>query len=363
VREANGVRNVAIGVALALACAALGASSATADSEPNGAVFMAEGPIAGGQEIRGTLDGGDRDDWYVFHVEGVHQLHLTGGQTLPGETPVNPTGSDPFSQPLTVAACANVELTDARGKPIPRDFTSGEGTSTFYVHASLPAFGGCSHTTAYEFRVEPAAAVVTGPGKLAIKGTGEPNDSRATAGGPLAAGAWYHSELETANDRDWLRFYVRPGRHDVDVQAVVYGTDCPSHRVELQSSRGADLGGYVGSGATISSFGHRFRGAGARLYVAIRSGQDGTSPDCVRSATVVQVGPEDAIMPGADVREACADGRAAERRAGRAAKAARRALTRAKADGRATKTPRRKLERNRAALRKAGARMAAYCSR
>jgi hypothetical protein len=360
VQGAKRVRNVATGVALALACAGLGASSATADGEPNGAVFMAEGPIAGGQEIAGMLGGADRDDWYVFHVEGVHQLHLTGGQTLPGYSPLAPPPPGPETSSLP--ACATVELTDADGKPIPRDFTSRAGTSTFYVHASMPAYAPCA-TTSYSFQVAPAAAVVTGPGKLAIKGTGEPNDSRATAGGPLAAGAWYHSELETANDRDWLRFYVRPGNHDINVRAVVYGADCPTHRVELQSSRGADLGGYVGSGATISNVGHRVRGAGTRLYISIRSGQNGTSPDCVRSATVVQVGPEEAIMPASEVRQACVDGRTAKGRASRAVKASRRALARAKARGQATGAPRRKLKRNRAALRKAGAGVAAYCSR
>lgn len=357
---AKRVRKATIGVALALACTALGASSATADSEPNGAVFMAEGPIAGGQEISGMLGGADRDDWYVFHVEGVHQLHLTGGQTLPGYSPLTPPPPGP--ETLALPACATVELTDANGRPIPRDFTSSAGTSTFYVHASMPAFAPCA-TTSYSFRIEPAAAVVPGPGKLAIKGTGEPNDSRATAGGPLTPGAWYHSELETANDRDWLRFYVRPGRHAVEVQAVVYGTDCPSHRVELKNSRGADLGGYVGSGATISNFGQRVRGAGTRLYLAIGSGEPSTSSACVRSATVVQVGPEDAIMSAAEVRRACVEGRAAKRRASRAVNASRRALARAKARGQATGAPRRKLKRKRAALRKAGAGVSAYCSR
>ncbi|MDP9133444.1 MAG: hypothetical protein M3N56_01295 [Actinomycetota bacterium] len=92
----------------------------------------------------------------------------------------------------------------------------------------------------YSFRIDPAAALTSRPG-APIKGTAEPNDTRSTAGGPLVPGAWYYSTLETVNDEDWLRFYVRPG---------------------LQSS-------------------------------------------CVRSATVVRVAPDDAIMSAAEVKRAC----------------------------------------------------------
>ena len=347
--------------AMAISTAAFTAPAAPADAEPNGAVFMAEGPIAGGQEIRGTLDGADRDDWYVFHVEGVHQLHLTGGQTLPGETPANQTG--PFAQPLSVAACATVELTDADGKPIPRDFTSRDGQSTFYVHASLPPFGACS-TTPYGFRIDPAEGVVTGPGKLAIRGTGEPNDSRASAGGPLTAGAWYHSG--SSRPRTTATGCASTcGRDDTGSRCRRWCMEptAPATGWSCRSSRGADLGGYVGSGATISSFGQRVRGAGARLYIAIRSGAASSSSVCVRSATVVRVGPEEAIMSAAEVREACAGGRTAKGRASRAVNAARRALARARAHGRATGAPRRRLQRNRAALRRASAGVSAYCSR
>lgn len=41
------------------------------------------------------------------------------------------------------------------------------------------------------------------------KGEYEPNDSRATAAGPLAGGTTYTATRETDNDVDWYRFYVK----------------------------------------------------------------------------------------------------------------------------------------------------------
>ncbi len=79
---------------------------------------------------------------------------------------------------------------------------------------------------------------------------------------------------------------------------------------------------------------------GARLYVMV--GNDRSTIDsasCVRSATVVQVGPEEAIMSAAEVRQACVDGRAAVRRGKRALAGDKRAIARAKARGRSTGAP------------------------
>ncbi|HEX2071742.1 MAG TPA: hypothetical protein VHF90_08875 [Thermoleophilaceae bacterium] len=346
---------MAVGIvgALLLGTAAA-APAALADVEPNGAVFMAEGPIFGGQDIQGTVGPADTDDWYVFHVDGAHQLHLTSAQlTGPGST-----------QGGTFGSCASAELTNANGSRIPSDFTSDSGESTFYVHVWQANFIGCQADAGYRFRVDPAAAVVTGPGKLPIKGTAEPNDSRATAGGPLVAGAWYHSELETANDSDWLRFYVRPGTRRVDVQTVVYGAFCATHEVTLRSARGRELTSYIGTRGTIAHLLHRPRG-GARLYVEIVNGALSlTGADsCIRSATVVQVGPEEAIMSAAEVKQGCADARRATRRNARRVVADERALARAAARGAATGQLRRKLRRDLRGLRRSRGLVAAYCSR
>ncbi|HEX2161512.1 MAG TPA: hypothetical protein VHF88_06800 [Thermoleophilaceae bacterium] len=339
----------------ALTMVALAAPAAVADVEPNGAVFTPEGPIFGGQDIQGAVGPGDTDDWYVFHVEGAHQLHLRSPHIA-----LSPGGG----QGPTSTACVSVQLTNANGMAIPSDFTSGPGESTFYVHAFQSGFKGCSIHAEYSFRVDPAGALVPGPGKLPIKGTAEANDSRSTAGGPLIAGAWYHSELETANDRDWLRFYVRPGTRRIDVRSVAYGSPCDTHEVTLRSARGSELASYTGTSGTIAHFVHRPRG-GARLYVEIVNGAPSlaAAEACVRSATVVQVGPEEAIMSAAEVKRGCVDGRKAARRGARRVAIVKRAIVRAQARGAATGQLRRALRREQRKLRRSRGLVGAYCSR
>jgi len=336
-------------VALAIAAAAVAAPAASADVEPNGAVFTAEGPISGGQDIQGAVGAGDTDDWYVVQVEGVHQLHL---ETNPPQT----VGA------LLPTCNALVQLTDGNGSAIPPDFTSRPGTSTFYVHVSLPKDRSCQPEVAYSFRLDPVEAFVTGPGKLPIKGTAEPNNTRSTAGGPLVSGAWYHSELETVNDEDWLRLYVRPGKR-VDVQVVVYGPECATHEVALRDRRGVEVASYRDR-ETLGHLTDRSRN-GARYYLEIANGATSAfeAERCVHSATVVQVTPEDAVMTAAQVRTACSSARAAARRDARRVASRERAVAGAKARGQATGALRRKLKRDRAALKRSNAQVAAYCSK
>jgi hypothetical protein len=328
--------------------------AALADSEPNGAVFMPEGPIVGGQDVTGTVGPGDEDDWYVFHVDGVQQLHLTSPQL--------PQSAGP-GQGTTFSSCASVELTDANGSRIPPDFTSGPGESTFHVHVFQPEFQSCPFPASYSFRVDPAAALVSGPGKLPVKGTAEPNDTRSTAGGPLAPGAWYYSTLETANDEDWLRLYVRPRAGRVDVQTVIYGKRCDYHQVTLRSARGRELASVRATRETVVHLTHRTRRP-ARLYVQIANGPlPSLQFACVGSPTVVRVAPDDAIMSAAEVKRACAEGRSSTRRGKRRVAAGKRAIARAEARGAATGRLRAKLKRDRSALRKSSAAASAYCSR
>src|SRR5687768_11986240 len=66
---------VAWGLALALVLGAPG--TAVADLEPNNALVQAEGPVAGGVGITGTITNSADEDWYVFYVQGQQQMHLT----------------------------------------------------------------------------------------------------------------------------------------------------------------------------------------------------------------------------------------------------------------------------------------------
>lgn len=343
---------LAAGVAVTLLGLAL-APAAFADSELNGAVFMPEGPIVGGQDVNGTVGPGDEDDWYVFHVDGVHQLHLTSPQLAAG------TGSAPTTTP---PPCVSVELTDADGRPIPADFTSAAGESTFHVHVFQPEFQDCSSAAPYSFRVDPATALVPRP-VMPIKGTAEGNDTRSTAGGPLFPGAWYYSSLETVNDEDWLRFYIRPRAGRIDVRAVVYGVRCDFHEVTLRSASGRELASSRSTYETVAHLTHRQRGPG-RLYVQIATGlTPSLQSSCVRAATVVRVAPDDAIMSAAQVKQACADGRSATRRNKRRVAADQRAILRTAARGRATGALTRKLRRDRRDLKQSRAAVSAYCSR
>lgn len=324
---------------------------ASADVEPNGTIFEAEGPIVGGQDIQGALGPRDRHDWYVLHVEGSHQLHLTSPQT-----------ESPFG------GCIAVALTDEDGVPVGNDYTSPAGKSTFYVYVGPVErpIETCWADQSYSFRIDPAHALVDGPGRRPFSRTAEPNDVRSQAGGPLVGGIWYQSVLETANDVDWLRFYTHPKAREIDVQTVVHGPDCLRplrHRTLLRSASGRVLASSVGSHDTIRHF-VRERAGGQRFYIS--SDSNGVSPyavPCIGSATTVRVMPADAVMTATEVREGCADGRRSARRAKRKAARDKRALARARARGTATRALRRKLKRDRRALKAGRKLVSAYCAR
>ncbi len=327
-------------VCVALATAALAPAVAAADVEPNNSVIDPEGPLlAGTQGQSGTLNSSDRDDWYVFYVDGVHQLRL--------------------SHPVSVLpTCWSVTLTDADGQQIASNYTSPAGTTRFFVHVSFePIFDRCASGVGYSFNVEPGAALVPGPGKLPTKGTREPNETLAEAGGPLVPGIWYFSRLETGNDHDWLHFYVRPGARQVDVETVTYGGDdsCDGQALSLANSRGI---------ARRTSF--QTRGAIEHLTVSTRRGAHlflhsfGFKDDgCAGASAVVQVGPQDAIMSRAEARASCSKGRRAARSALRRVAADKRAI--ARADGSPSRAQRRKLAGDRRKLESARRLVSVYC--
>lgn len=295
--------------ALLVVAAAWAPGAALADVEPNNSLFAPEGPIAGGQEISGALLPADANDWYVLYVDGRQQLHLSSPQ-------------------MTPSGCLLVTLANADGKSIPPDYTTPPGTTRFYVRIGR-RYDGCSPESGYSFRVEPAAAVVPGPGKQGIRTAAEPNDTRAEAFGPMAAGLWYFGTLETVNDRDWLSFYTAPGRHLLDVQTVVYGADQATvfgssscqRDIQLVDARGRQIDGPSGSPDLIEHV--RLRSSRSRkLYLLI----EGENDACLKSGWVAQVGPEEAVLSRAQVAAACTQARRARKAAKgkRARRAARR---------------------------------------
>lgn len=334
------------GTAIRTACAvlavgALAPAVAAADVEPNNSVFVPEGPILGGQDITGTLSSGDHDDWYVLYADEVQQLHLTSPQT-------------------NTQQCLSVTLTDADGRPIAPDYTSRAGTTRFFVHVGYlsPQFGvACPSDMTYSFRVDPAAGLVPGPGKTLVKGTREPNETLADAGGPLLPGAWYFSKLETVNDNDWLHFYVRPGARRVEVETVTFGGGgCAAHYLFLTTARGVELNSDVRTHGVIERLTVNVR-RGAELFVH-SFGRPGAGT-CVGASAVVQVGPEEAIMSSAEVRATCSKGRRGERRGVRQVAVLKRVI--ARAGGSPSRAQKRKLARDRRELKSARRLVAIYC--
>jgi hypothetical protein len=320
-------------VCAVLAVAALAPATAAADVEPNNSVFDFEGPILGGQDIVGTLSSGDQNDWYALYADGIQQLHLTSSKVPP---------------------CAAIRLTDTDGREVGPDYTSGPGTTRFFVHVNYFFTPSCPAEASYGFRVDPAGALAPGPAKLPVRGTREPNETLVDAGGPLLPGAWYSSTVETNNDHDWLHFYVRPGAGRIDVESVVFGREsCNVRYLHLTNSRGRRLSPTLPFAGVIE---HRTVNVerGAKLFVhSYGLGQ------CVGSSAVVKVGPDEAIMSRAEVRATCSKGRRGERRGVRQVAADKRAI--ARAGGSPSRGQRRKLAGDRRKLKSARRLVRIYC--
>jgi hypothetical protein len=331
----------AVGTAcVALAVAALAPAMAAADVEPNNSVFDPEGPILGGQDYSGTLGSGNQDDWYVLYTDAVQQLHVTAPQAVG-----NP--------------CLTVALTDANGRPIAPDYTSRAGTTRFFVHVSYtPPFNpSCPSGMSYGFRVDSTGMLVPGPGKLPVKGTREPNETLEEAGGPLVAGTWYFSKLETVNDQDWLHFYVRPGAGLVDVETVTFGGEsCAAHQLLLTDARGDELSTRARQAGVIEHLTVSVGRSGAKLFV---HSFGPTLAKCVGASAVVKVGPDDAIMTKAQVKATCVEARGDVRRRARRVAVDRRAI--ARADGPPSRAQKRRLAGDRRKLKRARRLVATYC--
>ncbi|HYI99541.1 MAG TPA: hypothetical protein VEX36_07700 [Thermoleophilaceae bacterium] len=325
---------------VALAAAALAPALAAADVEPNNSVFDPEGPILAGQDYGGTLSSSNQDDWYVLYTDTVQQLHLS-------------------SAPATAHPCLSVGLTDADGEPIAPDYTSRAGTTRFFVHVSYtrPLPSGCPPELSYSFRIDSTGALVTGPGKLPVKGTREPNETLEEAGGPLVPGTWYFSRLETVNDHDWLHFYVRPGAGLVDVETVTFGGEsCAAHQVILTDARGDELTTSVRRPGVIEHLTAGVGRSGAKLFV---HSFGPTLAKCVGASAVVKVGPDDAIMTRAQVKATCSKGRNDARRWARRVAADKRAI--ARAEGSPSRAQKRRLASDRRKLKRARRAVGIYC--
>jgi hypothetical protein len=266
-----------VGVALtAILVSLVPAASAFGDVEPNDHIYDAEGPVAGGVNVPGTLAPGDWDDYYLVYVQGQQQIHFSFAD----------------GSANSYDDCLSAELLDADGNSVAADYTTGASTTQFYVHVHRDGSSSCSGGPGYSFRIDPGAALVGGPGKQPIAATGEPNESPDQAVGPLLPGVWYTGRMETSNDQDWLFFYTQPGTHQLDVRitAPTSRPDWCYPSIHLTDAVGGDLGwGDVQLG-TINHIAYTVVGP-QRLHLSYAPSDSG----CLNSTWMVQVNPADAI--------------------------------------------------------------------
>jgi hypothetical protein len=258
---------------IALLCLAFGpVAAARADSEPNNALVQAEGPIAGGTDISGSLPTGQDDDWYVLYIKDQQQVHFT-------------YSSDP--------GCTDFVLRDTNGSSLSDDYTSPPGTNRFFVQVEK-RFSDCDPST-YKFRIDPGAAVVTGPAMPKPEATGEPNESNLQAAGPLQGGIAYAGSLDTSNDQDWFYFYTPGGTHQLDLAVTGPALDDCSLSVALTTAGGDEIGSASSDSNSINHI--TFTSTQAAMYLV--HAEHGFSSDCVPAHWQFEIDPADSVTTSA----------------------------------------------------------------
>ncbi len=258
---------------IALLCLALGpAAAARADSEPNNALVQAEGPIAGGTDISGSLPTGQDEDWYVLYIKDQQQVHLT-------------YSSDP--------GCTDFTLRDTDGNGLSDDYTSPPGTNRFFVQVAK-RFSDCDPST-YKFRIDPGAAVVSGPAMPKPEATGEPNESNLQAAGPLQGGVAYAGSLDTANDQDWFYFYTPGGAHQLDLSATGPALDSCGVSLTLTTAGGDQIGYATPDSNYVNHI--TFTSADAATYLV--HAEHAYSDDCVPAHWQFEIDPADSVTTSA----------------------------------------------------------------
>lgn len=218
-------------VLVSVLLAGLLATPSFADTEPNDGITEAEGPLQGGQDYSGSIATDNDHDWYAFYATSQAQLDIT----------VTNVG-----QPDGCCDRVDLVLRDSDGDSISSarvyengtehiKYTTPAGTHRFLLEVD----GELGRT--YRLRIDPASVVVTGPGRQATTGTGEPNESLGQAIGPLLGGTTYGGEIQTENDVDWFFFHTLSTRpFDISVTTVREGNGTGVHAT-LYSQNGNQL--------------------------------------------------------------------------------------------------------------------------
>ncbi len=199
---------------------------ARADREPNDARVQAEGPVAGGVDIAGTLSGAGDVDHLLFYTQGEHRLVVTS--SVPSCTWLLDADGAP------VAGGAD--------EPITRSTPPHPAAWFIAVRGSACRSGG-DPPLGYSLRIDPRAAVGSGRTMPVEVPTGEPNDRPGQATGPLTDLVTYGGRIDTSDDEDWLAVAVGPGREYRDINVISSGSGCSGGlQYGFHGTDGEDLG-------------------------------------------------------------------------------------------------------------------------
>jgi hypothetical protein len=208
--------------AVALLCVT---SSASADDAGDD-IAQATGPLVGGTVYNGTLETTDDVDWYVVYTNPQAPLDITITATGSQCSPVNASLLDADGKyVLSIQEATATSDQTAHLGP----FTTASTSSRYYVRVQS-LLTGCSGDT-YQLQLTPATSVTTNSPLIATAPsltatpTGEPNDMRTQAFGPLLGATAYAGQLDTVNDEDWFTFYTAP-QQPVDVAITKVGAGC-----------------------------------------------------------------------------------------------------------------------------------------
>jgi hypothetical protein len=278
--------------ALAAVVAALLAASpaqATTISEtpPNDNIAQAFGPLASGVTYDGQFETTNDRDWLTFFVGGAQQVTVRVTKVGTGcSSSIGAALRDRFGQ------IVNYEYDNSIESNTTTQFDMTTTTAgRFYVNLASDCVG-----DPYQVDVGPPEAITTvapagdEPSVPSPQPIAEPNDTIASAFGPLAPSTSYGGDFATVNDHDWLVFYTT-GAVQTRVYVTKVGAGCSeSIGASVRNADGAivnyEYDNSIESNTT-AAFDFATSAAG-RFYVSL-------GDDCAGDPYQVRVGPPEAI--------------------------------------------------------------------
>lgn len=258
------------------------------EAPANDNIAQAFGPLATGVNYDGQFETVNDTDWLYFYVGGAKQVQVRVTKVGAGCS-------------TTIGAAVRDQDGDTVEYGFDRTIASNT-TSQFAFTTSAPgrfyvSLGNDCAGDPYQVTVGPPDAITTvapagdqRPDASPVP-TAEPNDSIASATGPLAPNTGYAGDFAVVNDQDWLVFYTS-GAVQTRVYVTKVGDGCStSIEASVLDANGSRVEyGFAGrevSSNTTSRFDFTTAAAG-RFYVVLRD-------NCVGDPYQVRLGPPEAI--------------------------------------------------------------------